>query len=263
MLNYDEDTEVLTRIGLTPLQAQVYLTLAKVNEATIKTISSASKIDRANVYRVLVRLQELRLVEKLLTNPTVFRPLSVNEGIKLLLDKKEKEDREIKAKTEELLKKYEGRNEEALEQSGSEFILIPDGKLTKRKVAKMVHVNQRTHDVVIYWADFVSQTNETVERWSKLLSGGVQLRIIVYLQSNEKLPRDILSLQQTPKFQIRRTLVTPKATISIIDGKQALLSVTPSIIPSGSPNLWVSNHGIVGLFQEYFEMLWQKSKPVA
>lgn len=263
MLNhYDEETEVLTRIGLTTLQAQVYLTLAKMNEATIKTISAASKIDRANVYRVLVRLQELSLVEKLLTNPAIFRPLPVNDGVKLLLDKKEKEDKEIKARTEELLKKYARRNEEALNESDSEFILIPDGKLIKRKIAEMVKANQRSHEVVIYWADFVNQANETVERWTKLVLSGIQVRIIVYLQKNEKLPREILSLQQNPEFQVRRTLVTPKATMSIIDGKQALLSVTPSITPCGNPSLWISNHGIVGLLQEYFEMLWQKSRPL-
>jgi sugar-specific transcriptional regulator TrmB len=184
----------------------------------------------------------------------------VNEGVKMLRDKKEKEDNEIKAKTAELLKKYDRRNEEALDQSGSEFILIPDGKLMKRKIAEMVNANQRTHEVIIYWSDFTNQTNETVERWTKLLQSGVQLKIIIYLQINERIPRDILRLKQKPEFQIRRTLSKPKATISIIDGKQALLSVTPSIAPCGSPSLWVNNHGIVGLIQEYFEMVWQKSK---
>jgi sugar-specific transcriptional regulator TrmB len=264
MLNdSNEDSKILTRIGLTPLQAEVYLTLAVANEATIKTVSSALKIDRANVYRVLIRLQELNLVERLLTHPTVFRALPVNEGVKMLLDKKEKEDNEIKAKTAELLKKYDRRNEEALDQSGCEFILIPDGKLTKRKIAEMVNANQRTHEVIIYWSDFAHQTSETVERWTKLLLSGVQLRIIVYLQRNERIPREILRLPDNPGFQIRRTLITPKATISIIDGKQALLSVTPSITPCGSPSLWVNNHGIVGLIQEYFEMVWQKSQQLS
>jgi hypothetical protein len=181
----------------------------------------------------------------------------------MLLDKKEEEDKEIKAKTDELLKKYERGNEEALGQTGSEFILIPDGKLTKRKIAEMLNANQITHEVIIYWSDFSHQTSETVERWTKLKLKGIQSRIIVYLQRNERIPREILRLQNNADFQIRTTLTAPKATVSIIDGKQALLSVTPSITPCGNPNLWVNNHGIVGLIQEYFEMVWQRSKPLS
>ena len=57
MLNdYEADIAILTKIGLTPLQAQVYLTLAKLNEASIKSLSTESKVDRANAYRVLIAI---------------------------------------------------------------------------------------------------------------------------------------------------------------------------------------------------------------
>lgn len=263
MLNgYEADIAILTKIGLTPLQAQVYLTLAKLNEASIKSLSLASKVDRSNAHRVLSRLQELGLVEKLLTTPTLFRALPINEGVKMLLDQKEVADQEIKTKTAELLKKYENQSEETLTQTESEFTLLPDGKLMYRKVVEMVKANEKTHEIIIYWSDFSHQINETVERWNKLLLKGVNLRIIVYLQSKERIPKNILSLQKHSGFQIRQTLKPPKSTISIIDGNQALLSVNPSLSPRGKPGLWVNNHGIVGLVQEYFELVWQKSKPI-
>jgi sugar-specific transcriptional regulator TrmB len=263
MLNdYESDIAILTKIGLTPLQAQVYLILAKLNETSIKSLALESQVDRANVYRVLIRLQEMGLVEKLLTNPTLFRALPIKDGAKMLLDQKERTDQEIKTKTAEMLKKYENHCAENLTQTRSEFTLLPDGKLMKRKVAEMVKANEKTHEILIYWSDFTSQTSETVERWSKLLLKGVKLRIIVYLQSKERIPKNILNLQKNPDFKIRQTLKPPKSTISIIDGNQALLSVTPTLNPGGKPGLWVNNHGIVSLVQEYFEMIWQKSTPL-
>lgn len=264
MLNdYEADIAILTKIGLTPLQAQVYLTLAKLNEASIKSLSTESKVDRANAYRVLTRLQELGLVEKLLTTPTLFRALPINDGVKMLLDQKELADKDIKNKTTEMLKKYNNHSVETITETRSEFTLLPDGKLMKRKVAEMVKANEKTHEILIYWSDFNHQTNETVERWSKLLLKGVKLKIIVYLQPKERIPKNILNIQKYPDFQIRQTPTPPKSTISIIDGDQALLSVTPTLNPGGKPGLWVNNRGIVGLIQEYFEMVWQKSMPLS
>ncbi len=253
----DEDAKVLTKIGLTALQAEVYLTLAKLNKATIKTISTASKIDRANVYRVLTRLHELNLVEKLLSNPTVFKALPVNEGIKMLLERKEKENEEIKAQTFELLKKYKTYQELPVTNE-CEISLVPEGKMSTRKVDEMVESNQTTHEIVIYWGDFENQTEAVVDRWRKLLLRGIELKIIVYLNTNRRLPQNVLALKKYKGFKIRKALNPPRSTISIIDGNQAFVSVTPTLLSGGG--LWINNPCIVGMFRDYFLMLWHTSK---
>jgi sugar-specific transcriptional regulator TrmB len=254
------DIKLLTRLGLTPLQAEVYLTLAKIDKATVKTISSISSKDRANVHRVLTRLQELELVEKLLTNPNFFKALPANEGVQMLLAHKEREHEEIKAQTKELLEKYRNIKQEASNEKICEFVLIPDGNFTKRKVAEMISSNRITHEVIIYWSDFEPDSNAVVAMWRKVLYKSVKMRIIVFLQKNEKLPKKVLDLKKCPQFQIRETPTPPKVTISIIDGKEALISVTPQISPRGKPGLWVNNAGLVALIQEYFELTWRNSR---
>jgi HTH-type transcriptional regulator, sugar sensing transcriptional regulator len=255
-----QDTKLLTRLGLTPLQVEVYLALAKMDKATIKTISSISRTDRANVHRVLTRLQELELVEKLLTYPNLFKALPPNEGVQMLLDRKEREHEEIKAQTKELLEKYKNIKQETRDEKICDFVLIPAGKFTKRKVAEMISSNQKTHDVIIYWSDFEPDTNAVVAMWQEVLYKSVKMRIIVFLQKNEKLPKKVLDLRKCPQFQIRKTPTPPKVTISIIDGKEALISVTPLISPRGKPGLWINNAGIVGSIQEYFESTWRNSE---
>lgn len=261
MLNdCSQDTQILTRLGLTPLQAEVYLTLAKMDKATIRTLSSILKIDRANIYRVLTRLQELELVKKLLTNPNIFKALPAIEGIQMLLDQKEAEDQKIKTQTKELIKKYKNTYQSAVDEKNCEFALIPHGKFTKRKVAEMISSNQKTHEVIIYWSDFASDQNAVVAMWKEVLLKNIKMRIIVFLQENEELPAKIIAIKKNPLFEIRKTLSTPKATLSIIDGKQALISVTPIILPGGKPGLWINNPGVVSLIQEYFESTWRNSQ---
>jgi sugar-specific transcriptional regulator TrmB len=261
-ITLNEDTKLLMQLGLTELQAEIYFALAKMDKATLRSLSAASKIDRANVYRVMARLQELNLVEKFLSTPTIFRALPVSEGIKMLLDRREVEHNEIKAKTKDLLSRYKQVGKNASVEEVSEFILIPEGRLTKRKVAEMLDSNQETQDVLIYWSDFKTQINDVASMWTKVLLKGISMRIIVFLHKNERLPQKIMCLSRYPHFEIRKASKPPKATLSIIDGKETLISVTPSISPRGKPGLYVNNHGIVGLIQEYFETTWRNSKTI-
>jgi sugar-specific transcriptional regulator TrmB len=262
-LTFDEDTKLLTRLGLTELQAQIYLTLAKMDKATLRDLSAAAKTDRANAYRVITRLQELNLIEKLLANPTMFRALPLDEGIKMLLEKKDQEHNEIKAKTKQLLDRYRKVNQDVIGEDVSQFILVPDGRLTKRKVAEMIDSNQKTHDILIYWSDFKHQAKAVAAMWNSVLLRGIKVRIIVFLDEDERLPKAILCLCKNPLFEVRQASAPPKVTLSIIDGKETLISVTPSISPRGKPGLYVQNHGVVGLVQEYFELAWRDSKAIA
>lgn len=262
-LTFDEDQKLLTRLGLTELQAQVYLTLAKMDRATLRDLSAAAKTDRANVYRVITRLQELNLIEKLLATPTMFRALPLDDGIKMLLEKKDQEHNEIKAKSRALLMRHKKAGQDLLVDDVSQFILVPDGRLTKRKVAEMIYSNQKTHDILIYWSDFKHQVRSVASMWNTVLQKGVKVRIIVFLEENERLPNSILCLCRNPLFEVRRAPAPPKVTLSIIDGKETLISVTPSISPRGKPGLYVHNHGVVGLVQEYFELAWRDSQALA
>jgi sugar-specific transcriptional regulator TrmB len=259
----EEDARILTRLGLTTRQAKVYLTLARLGKAKIATISSAAKTDRGNVYRTIARLQELNLVEKVITKPTIFEALPIRDGMAMLIECREKEQAEVEVKVKELLKKHEKGSEVVPAQDESQFALVPEGKLTYRKVTEMWSSNQRTHEIIIYWKDFEHQTNLFLDAWKKLLERGVKFRVIIFFQGKEKLPKEIEDLKKKySQLQIRSTSKPPKSTISIIDGEQAFISLTPSITPSPAPNLWVKNPVMLAIILEYFRIIWRDSKPL-
>ena len=134
--------------------------------------------------------------------------------------------------------------------------------MTKRKVAEMINSNQKTHDILIYWTDFKAQAKAVAAMWLKVLVRGVKVRILVFMEKDEKLPKSVLGLRSYPQFEIRKTATAPKATLSIIDGRETFLSVSPSLSPRGKPGLYVNNHGVVGLVQEYFELTWRDAEPM-
>ncbi len=75
-----EDVQTLTGFGLTFLQAKVYLTLVRSGSGTVKKIAERTNIARQEAQRVVGELQIIGLVEKLLVNPTEFKPVPINDG---------------------------------------------------------------------------------------------------------------------------------------------------------------------------------------
>ena len=85
------EIQALTSLGLTVVQAKVYFALARAGILKIADISKQSNVARPDVYRTLTQLYDLGLVEKVLQVPAQFKALPIDEGIKILLKKKQVE----------------------------------------------------------------------------------------------------------------------------------------------------------------------------
>jgi sugar-specific transcriptional regulator TrmB len=259
MLQDLEDSKVLVKLGLTLSQAQIYLALAKTGKVTIKTLSATVRMDRANVFRVIERLQELNLVEKLLTSPTTYQSVNLHDVLPTLLAQKQKEYSEVRVETKDLLKRY---RKSTIDSSSSEIeyqlVLVSKGSSLIRKVKEMTAHVEKNHEVIIYWSDFKSKVDDTVERWALMLNKGVSIKALVFLEEDEVLPSEVTGLSKNSLFKIRYANSPIRSTIAICDGREALVSISPKL-SSGAPSLWVNNPHIVALIQDYFEMLWENS----
>jgi len=257
LLQDQQDAQILIGLGLTLVQAEVYLTLARIGKATLRSLSLSTKMDRANIYRVIFKLQELNLVEKIISAPSMYQSVPLHEGIPMLLKQKEQEYLRLKLKTEELLERRKNI-EELPPEVESQFLLIPSGSPIYRKIKDMVAHVENTHFLSIYWSDFKDIVTDVLERWKSMINKGVTIRVLVYSEKGEPIPKDIVNLKKNPLFQIRFISSPPKSTISICDDKEALLSVTPEL-SKGLASLWVSNPNLVAILKEYFETIWNKS----
>jgi sugar-specific transcriptional regulator TrmB len=258
----NEEIQALTKLGLTVLQAKVYLTLAKSGKTTIKIISQASKIDRSDVYRIVSKLQEKGLVEKIITTPNTFKAVPIHDGLPMLLRRKAEEYNEIEAKAKELLQKYEKNNEEKpLQEDVCQFILVPKKEASRRKFTNAIENTQTSCDMILHWECFRYGMTEDTETWKKAVEKGVKIRFIVYKSEDEKaVSRIVQILKKKGSFKVRYIFTPPPTTISIFDKKETIITISPTPHPRETPNLWSNNPSLIAIFQDYFELMWRASK---
>jgi sugar-specific transcriptional regulator TrmB len=94
---------ILMRLGLTLVQAKIYLALAKLEKADVKTISEASGVSRSGVYRVMPQLEELGLAQKIIAAQTMHKATPIDEGSELLLDREEQKIIELQERAMRLI----------------------------------------------------------------------------------------------------------------------------------------------------------------
>lgn len=252
-----DDAQILVGLGLTRVQAEVYLTLAKIGKGTIKSISNTAKIDRANAYRVIQKLEELNLVEKVLTTPTIFMAVPLQEGIEMLLGQKSKAYQEIEVKTKELLQRCKDTSKETPLNDEYEFIML-SASSSLRKLNEMFGRLQEIHELIIYWDDLKPLLDWSINNWRTFLKKGIKIKLITYMQEEETMPTNLLALKKYPLFEIRRMSTPPTCTLTIFDERESLISTMPHA--PLCPSLWVNNPNVVSVFQNNFDQIWGKSK---
>jgi sugar-specific transcriptional regulator TrmB len=259
MLAQDQDdAEVLTGLGLTLVQAEVYLTLARMGKATIKSLSKAVEMDRANIYRIIQKLFDLNLIQEIVTTPTMYRSVPLQEVVPFLLKQKEEEYIKIRSKSKRLLKKRKHVTDKSSFEE-SQFILFPKGSGIIRKVSEMTARVEKSHCILFYWSDFKDTEIDLYEMWKSILDKGVMITALVHLEEGEEFPTKLLNLKKNNLFRIRRVHSPVMSSMIIFDGKEAFVSTMPKIV-SGPPCLWINNSHLVTIFQLYFDSLWDNSE---
>jgi sugar-specific transcriptional regulator TrmB len=120
--------KTLIEAGLTPNQAKLYLCLLKVNTATVSALSKETKFARQEVYRVLQELHGIGLVNKIISNPTQFEAVPIQEGASLLLSQKITELEETKIQVQSLINEYYVEKQ-GVQTQEYKFHLIPAKKI--------------------------------------------------------------------------------------------------------------------------------------
>jgi len=260
MLPQDEDdANTLIGLGLTLDQARIYLILVRLGRSTIKSLATSARMDRANVYRVINKLQEINLVEKTITAPSVYQAVTPKEAIPSLLEKKKQDILELERKTASLIHRRIKSPTSNSKDFEPHFLLVPAGAPTLRKVKELLGRVNHEHNLLIYWRDIdcYFSAQESVRLWTSLKQRGVALKILVHAKQNEVIPESISCLQKD--FNLRFIFSkTPKCLLTTYDNQSALISISDEFSKE-TQSLWVENPNIVSIFESYFEGLWVKA----
>jgi sugar-specific transcriptional regulator TrmB len=86
MLPFDKIKLQLSKFGLTPNEAKVFIYLGKYGSKTAIEISKGLKIARTETYRVVSTLQNMGIVSSAFDHPTRFSALPIEDAINALIE---------------------------------------------------------------------------------------------------------------------------------------------------------------------------------
>jgi len=261
------DLQVLIHLGLTLKQAKVYSTVTNSGISSVSTNSRISKVARPDVYRVLLKLNKLGLVEKVIRKPVSYRAIPMEIGLRNLLRLKTDEYRKVKAETQILLdtakKKEQKSNHVIQNQIEPQFILIPEGKNIIDRIKTAIETAQLSINVVLSWKRFSRGiTNDFAESIEKAWSKKVKIRFLIggEISNTETAKQLIQFCKEKPFCQMRFISGYPETIFGIYDKKEIFVVAKLKTDLHESPGLWSCNDSLIGMARQYFEMLWLTAK---
>jgi sugar-specific transcriptional regulator TrmB len=251
------------KLGLTFLQAKIYLTIVNLQTAGVKRISVFSNIARPDVYRILPTLEKMGLVEKIVATPTMYEAIPMREGCKTLLQMKTKEYTDLHQNAMSLIKSLNGKKEELTHQNEpqEQFFLISSRTLLLKKFAIEDSTVNDSLDIIGDWKVIRPIIFDHIQIYERALNRGVRIRIITEKHENAKSAHRVLSrFEENPSFKIKYVDAPIPIKIALYDKKKANMCVRTIHDSEITPSLWSDNPEYVKVMLAYFEELWNRAQ---
>jgi sugar-specific transcriptional regulator TrmB len=175
------ELNVLIDLGLTAIQAKVYLALVNSGPLKISAISKISNVARPDVYSTLSKLQKLCLVEKIIEKPLKCRATPIKIGLSLLLKTKTDQYKRVRAKTQILLDTAKPKQPKEKKQiENPQFVLIPKGKNVVYRLQTAIEKAKVSINLVLSWKRFSRGiVNDLAESIERALAKNVKIQFII------------------------------------------------------------------------------------
>ncbi|XES76602.1 MAG: TrmB family transcriptional regulator [Candidatus Bathyarchaeia archaeon] len=254
----EENLSVFTELGMTIQQAKVYVTLSKLEQATVKTIAITAQMNRAEVYRVIPELQRRGLVKKIISAPIAFQAAPLSEGFAILLEYNAEKHRKIQRQTQQFLREFDSHNENT-SQENSEYYLATGLRAVKRNYRSDLHGTQTSKDCILDWKTMSDAVNRDFEYIEEAIERGAKIRYITCAPKDAKMPQFIKALAKTNSFELKTVSEVPKAGVDIYD-KKIIHFIVSNTNEEEIEVLRTTSSALVELAQDYFELKWQSAK---
>jgi sugar-specific transcriptional regulator TrmB len=257
----NEQILTLTELGLTSTQAKIYFALAKSSNLTANAIAGLSSVSRPDVYRILNQLQENGLVEKIIAKPEEFRAIPIEECVSLLLQRRIKKTQNLQSRGLKLVQSMK-KTESVQSTQGSkvEFVFIPSKRTAYVRSERMLAGLKKS---LLFVGSTTSMSAWLTEYYSGMeaaLVKGIDCRMILPKTGLSNLKDPFNTLKKYPNFKLERIDGFPKASFSIWDKIEMLITTSSYNDPVPPATLWSNNKNLIDLCADYFDCLWQKSE---
>jgi sugar-specific transcriptional regulator TrmB len=244
----------LIKIGLTNSQAKVYTLMSQCGTSDAKTIWKNSKVGRQDLYRILLELQKIGLVERVIASPSQYRAIPMAEAISMLFQLKKNEVTLLQTQAVKLIETQCGSSPD-ISFDKYKYVMIPKEILNLR----LSQAFERTQkSIQISSIPKVLSVALSTDRYRQAVKRGVQIRIIVNSKDKNCLQKLNPPFQNKPNFKIRwsRGLSAPQ-TFAIFDKREICLSTDSAANYLGASCLWSNSPSMINLLLSYFKIQWK------
>jgi len=246
-------------LGLNRVQVRIYLTLVSLGAANAKKIAQTANVDQSEVYQVLEELHGRSLVQKIIKVPTEYQPLTLSEAIKILIEQRDRETKDIKQRAEKILNKVAPPPKTETDQEF--FTLIPQNDFRTRYVARANISVEKEWVVYTQIERFPITSTAYYETNKKAYDRGVHFRFLLELNrpTDEILKFIQKESKENPLNEIRYTDNILLTSFAIYDKKEMNFSVKYFAGLANSDMLVTNNTQLVKIAQDYFELRWKNA----
>ena len=257
----EKATQTLVNLGLTVLQAKVYIALVKSGTSTGRTTAKAAKVASQDVYRILTDLHERGLIEKIISKPNKHRPLPLKEGLQMLFQQRNKQTEELKRAAFEMSKNFLSSNILEDKNETCDFVMISNKEPFENRLKGMWETAQTSVDLMNEFQEELTEHEKIYELEIKALNKGVKIRdTLIKTQNGTKTSKSFLALlKRKPEFQARYLHCTLPAKLIIKDNKEVLISTSTKANTLAQPFLWSNNLILIQVIQQWYDIMWEKS----
>jgi sugar-specific transcriptional regulator TrmB len=264
--------QVLKDFGLTDKEANIYTLVAKYGALRGIEITRLSKNDKAEVYRILISLQNKGLIERTLESPTRFSAVPFEKVIDTFIKNKRDEADIVERKRISLLDDWKKITITPPESPLERFIVIEGWRKIYSRIDEIVK-NTRRQLSSVSTVDGLLRAEQYGLSEAILANSNkqnVKFRFITEVsnQNYDKIKK-FLALLPTNCVDIkgkRQELAynqTPKMVIR--DDEEILVFINSNSevsIPKNDVALWTNCKTIVQSFSSMFEELWDNSEDI-
>jgi len=264
----ENNTRALSDLGLSTNQTKVYLCVLRTGGMRFQDIEKVTKIAREDIYKIVPKLEEMGLTERVLGHPTMVRALPVEIALANLIkvEKNSFTDRmfALEESTWEFMKRYKSMDTKKTEVRGEEgnFVLLTQKNAIVNKGTEMIKDARDRIDAIYSEAQLAQFIPLFAEPLRKACSGGVETRLIAEKKANMGAGKAVIEkdLRGCKTLNLRYA-DHPTSHCIIVDYKQALSATSSKGYFAESSHLWTDNKGIVELLAVNFDGLWQSAEP--
>lgn len=247
--------ETLEKLGLTSLQARIYLTTVTLHKASVGKIAMGAEVARPDVYRILTVLETRGLIRKVTTKPLEYEATPLKEGCMLLLQSKQQEYLEAKEKSQLLVQEFSERTPRKV--GAENFSLINSRELLLERFAAADESTKKSLDIISDW-ETLAFLVFSLESFTKVKSRGVRIRLLTEKVTGDKKQEEFYN-QKSALFEMRFFTGPAPIRAAIYDGKLMNMRVRTQQDGGATPALWSDNSEFVKMIVAYYESIWNKS----